>query len=117
MVGQYTRKRTTIPKNLRMGTVEALDGRYVVVKLLKGRWTQLTNDLGGAAELSYQEQSICWRLVALESWIEEQERRLLAKEPINEMQWLSALNCMIGLVNRIGIKSDGQHRSKAWTNT
>ncbi len=101
--GQRSTKRTTLPKNYRPGTLETLDGRYGAVRALRGRWNQLAADLGGAEVLSYQEQSLLWRFVCLELWIESVERQLLDGKAIDETKWMSAINCFTGMISRIGL--------------
>jgi hypothetical protein len=100
--GQRSTKALVPPKEYRKSRIDQLDGRYRAVKALKSRQQQLAADLGG--DLSYQKQSLTCRVVCLESWIEQQEQKLIAGQPINETLWLSALNCFTGLIGRLGIE-------------
>lgn len=100
--GQKSTKVLVPPKNYRQTRIEQLDGRYRLVKALKRREEQLAADLGG--DLSYQKRSLVCRFVCLESWIEQQEQKLISGKPINETLWLSAMNCFTGIIGRLGLE-------------
>jgi len=93
-----------VPRGYRRNTLDDLDGRYRPVREAKARWSQLASDLGGINELSYQKQSLLWRFVFLEGWIEDQERRMIQGQAVDESKWLSALGSFTSLLSRIGLE-------------
>jgi hypothetical protein len=97
-------KATRAPAQFKKDALSTLDGRARAVRELRARWNEVVSDLGGLSELSSQKQSLIWRFVFLESWIEEQERRMLQGEGVEEARWLMALNSFTGLLARIGLE-------------
>lgn len=97
-------KGTRLPARFKKDTLSELDGRVRAVRELKERWRQLASDLGGESALSYQRRSLMWRFVCLESWIEDQERRMIQGQTVDESKWLTALNGFVGLLSRIGLE-------------
>ena len=102
--GQQPTKRTSVPVRYQKDGVSHLDGRYGAVKAVKARWSELAADLGGLSELSYQKRSLLWRFVFLESWIEDQERRMILGQAVDEGKWLTSLSSFTGLLARIGLE-------------
>jgi hypothetical protein len=100
--GQKSTKALVPPKEYRKSRIDQLDGRYRAVRELKRRERALAADLGG--DLSVQQACIVARIVCLQSWIENVEQKLIAGQPVNETLWFSALNCLTGLLSRIGIQ-------------
>ena len=102
--GQKGKKPTNVPKRYGRNALADLDGRFRPVREVKARFNQLAADLGGIRELSYQKQSLLWRFVFLEGWIEDQERRMLQGQAVDESRWLAALNSFTSLLSRIGLE-------------
>ena len=102
--GQRSLKGTRAPAQFKKDTLSTLDGRVRAVREVKARWNQLASELGGVADLSCQKQSLLWRFTFLESWIQDQERRMLQGEAVDEARWLMALNSFTGLLQRIGLE-------------
>lgn len=102
--GQRSTKQVNIARGYGRNTLDDLDGRFKPVREAKARWHQLASDLGGVTELSYQKQSLLWRFVFLEGWIEDQERRMLQGQTVDESKWLSALGSFTSLLSRIGLE-------------
>ena len=102
--GQKSMKGTRAPAQFKKDTLSTLDGRVRAVREVKARWNQLASELGGVVDLSCQKQSLLWRFTFLESWIQDQERRMLQGEAVDEARWLMALNSFTGLLQRIGLE-------------
>ena len=102
--GQKGRKATEIAERYQEDFLEAMDGRGRIVKTLRQRLGALVADLGGLAELSYQERSLCRRVIHLERHIERKELSLAHGGTVEETDYLSAINCLSGLFSKIGIK-------------
>ena len=102
--GQKTTKEVIVPRGYSLDALNGLDGRCRTVKEVKARFRQLVSDQGGIRDLSYQRQSLTWRAVFLESWIEEQERKMVLGEAIDESKWLASLGTFTSLLSRIGLE-------------
>lgn len=102
--GQRSTKQVNIPRGYGRNVLDDLDGRCKPVREARARWGQLASDLGGITELSYQKQSLLWRFVFLEGWLEDQERRMLQGQAVDESKWLSALGSFTSLLGRIGLE-------------
>lgn len=102
--GQRSSKQVNIPRGYGRNTLDDLDGRCKPVREARARWNQLAADLGGVRELSYQKQSLLWRFVFLEGWIEDQERRMLQGQAVDESKWLASLGTYASLLSRIGLE-------------
>ncbi len=102
--GQRSDKGTNVPKGYTRNVLDDLDGRFKPVREVKERARQIMNELGGVDQLSCQRQSLVWRFVCLEGWIQDQERRMLQGEAVDEARWLMALNSFTGLLQRIGLE-------------
>jgi hypothetical protein len=81
-----------------------MDGRGRTVRTLRQRLGSLISDLGGAPQLSYQEKSLCKRLIHLERLIERKESTLAHGGNIVESDYLNAINTLSGLCSKIGMK-------------
>lgn len=92
-----------VPGEYVLGWLEHLDMRLAVAKELRGRFVQLTEDLGGVDSLSYQQRSLCERGVWLEYWLARQERVLAEDGEFNVGQWVQASNALLGLYRHLGI--------------
>ncbi|MDP3089636.1 MAG: hypothetical protein Q8N04_03090 [Nitrospira sp.] len=102
--GQRSTKQVNLARGYRRNVLDDMDGRFKPVREAKARWRQLASDLGGVSELSYQKQSLLWRFVFLEGWIEDQERRMLLGQAVDESKWLSSLGSYTSLLSRIGLE-------------
>jgi len=103
--GQQTTKGTEVPDRYDGDFLEALDGRYRTARTLRQRLSQLTADLGGLAQLSYQERSLCRRVVHLERLIEKKELSLAhGGTLLDENGYYSALTTLSSLFSKVGYK-------------
>lgn len=101
--GKGTKPRT-VAKRFRPSFLSDLDGRYPVVRGLKYRYGCYLSDLGGTANLSTMEQTIVKRIVHLEHLVERKESALIAGTGTDINEYLASVNCLSGLLNRIGLK-------------
>jgi hypothetical protein len=74
--GQKSALSTEVSAQYDESFMEELDGRVRAARTLRQRLRELTNDLGGLANLSYQEQSLCKRAIHIERLIEKKELTL-----------------------------------------
>lgn len=101
--GKGTKPRA-VARRFRPSFLSDLDGRYPVVRGLKYRYGSYLADLGGVATLSTMEQTIVKRIVHLEHLVEQKESALIAGTGTDINEYLSSVNCLSGLLNRIGLK-------------
>ncbi len=102
--GQKSVKATEVPERYDGDFLESMDGRIRTARTLRDRLRGLTNDLGGLANLSYQEQSLCKRAVHLERLIERKESTLAHNGTLDENAYLSAITTLSALFTKIGLK-------------
>ena len=102
--GQKSAKATEVAERYTGGFMDELDGRVRLARTLHQRLRELTNDLGGMTNLSYQEQSLCKRLVHLERLIERKESTLAHGGTLDENYYYAALNALSGLFSKVGLK-------------
>lgn len=84
--------------------LDRLDERYGSTWALRGYFQGLTNSLGGASDLSYQELSLCMRLIHLEELIRQKEQKLASGQAIDESIYCACVNTFSGLINKLGLK-------------
>jgi hypothetical protein len=101
--GKGTKPRT-VARRFRPSFLSDLDGRYPVVRGLKHRYGCYLSDLGGTANLSTMEQTIVKRIVHLEHLVEQKESALIAGTGANINEYLASVNCLSGLLGKIGLK-------------
>ena len=102
--GAHSTLLTAVPETYQPEYCSALDGRSRIAKIIQSRLSALMADLGGHEHSSYLEQSLAHRLVWLEAKIEAFETALAQGEAIEITEYLSALNVLSGLCNRLGLK-------------
>ncbi|MBX3347784.1 MAG: hypothetical protein KF747_03485 [Nitrospira sp.] len=101
--GKGTKPRA-VARRFRPSFLSDLDGRYPVVRGLKYRYGCYLSDLGGLANLSTMEQTIVKRIVHLEHLVEQKESALIAGTGTDINEYLSSINCLSGLLSKIGLK-------------
>lgn len=72
--------------------------------LPRGRYQELTADLGGAENLSYPQRSLCERALWLEYWLAQQERELAAGGEFDVGRWTQAANSLQGIFGKLGLQ-------------
>lgn len=102
--GQRSQKDTEIVALYDAEFMSQLDGRVKVARTLRQRLGALTNDLGGLANLSFQEQCICKRVVHLERLIEKKEMALAHNRKVDEGCYYAAITTLSALLSKVGLK-------------
>ena len=107
-----SRARTQpIPPKFEAGYLSRLDKRTTVANELRERYEELTNDLGGAEHLSYQQRSLVERALWLEHWLHLQERELCAgrTDGFEAGRWVQSLNALVGLFRAVGLERQSRN--------
>jgi hypothetical protein len=102
--GQHSQLNTDVGPRFSEDFLDELDGRVRVARTLRDRLRELTNDLGGVAQLSYQEASLCRRAIHLERQVERLESTLAHGGSVDYTQYFSMINTLSGLFSKIGLK-------------
>ena len=102
--GQKGTKPTVVSGQFTPGFLADLDGRSVVARWLKSNLDTLMTDLGGADTLSYQQRSLCERVIHLEALIRNTETRLAQGEDVTPSSYGQLLNSLVGLYRTLGIE-------------
>lgn len=97
-------KHTTPPAKFTSGWLSQLDGRTGVAQIMRERYAALTNDLGGADVLSYQERLLVERVLWLEYWIAQQEQSMASGGDVDMGRYTQAVNSIQGLVMKLGLQ-------------
>ncbi|MBI5315847.1 MAG: hypothetical protein HZB34_07740 [Nitrospirae bacterium] len=103
-VGQRSLKPTEMSRRYTAQFLEDMDGRSLIARALRGQLRELTNDLGGIAQLSYQERSLAKRVVHLQRLIEQKERALMQGDPVDQTSYFSAVTLLSSLLSKLGLK-------------
>lgn len=93
-----------IPTQFEPRFLEHMDQRTVAARELRQRLNAITDDLGGADQLSYARRSLVRRAVWLESWLETQEAKAAQGEDVDIGRQTQALNALLGLYKTIGLE-------------
>jgi hypothetical protein len=102
--GTETGKSEQVPDRYMSGWLTALDGRLSLARELRARYSELTDDLGGADRLSYAQRSLCERALWLEYWLTQQERELASGKDFDAGKWTQACNALSGLFAKLGLQ-------------
>lgn len=102
--GQLGSKPTEVPLRFGERFLADMDGRSEVARTLRDRLQALVSDLGGLSSLSYQEVSLCRRLIHLERLVEQKELRLAQGGKLDENLYFNSINSLSGLLSKIGLK-------------
>jgi hypothetical protein len=100
--GQQSEKATDVSG--RYDPTLEVDGRTFVGRTIRDNRRALVSDLGGLTNLSYQEQSVCKRIVHLERLVERQESILAHGGSVDLNCYYSAINTLMGLFSKLGMK-------------
>jgi hypothetical protein len=95
---------TEIPLSYSPDWLQRLDGRTRLAQAVNQRYQDLTADLGGNENLSYQKRSICKQVVWMEAIIEQQHAALSRGEEIDQGKLTQATNSLIGLFKTVGLE-------------
>jgi hypothetical protein len=102
--GQRSRKATEVPAKYATDFLTTLDGRVRVARTLRERLASILTDLGGADALSHAQRSLAKRAVHVEGLLEGIEAKLATGEVVDVMPYLAAINTLMGLFTRLGLK-------------
>ena len=96
-------KYMNLQKKFQNGWLDSLDGRSSISIELRERYAVLCDDLGGVANLSYQQRSLVERSLWLEYWRASQERDLAAGKKFDVGKWVQACNGLQGIYAKLGL--------------
>ena len=97
-------KQQDIPATWSPDWLEKLDGRTTLARVVNERVQCLATDLGGMDALSYQQRSLCKRIVWIEAVIEKQEAALARGEDVDQGRMTQAVNSLVGLLKAVGLE-------------
>ena len=102
--GAKSDKAADVPDYFQENFLNGMDGRLVVARTLRDRLKELTNDLGGLSQLSYQERSLAKRCVHLERVVERFEATLARGGTVEYGHYFGLINALSGLLSKLGLK-------------
>lgn len=85
------------------GWLQDLDGRTAIASIMKDRFKEFTDDLGGISRLSYQQRSLVERCLWLEYWLVQQETLLATGGEFDVGKWVQAANSLQGILSKLGL--------------
>jgi hypothetical protein len=97
-------KNTTVPPQFSPGWLDKLDSRTAIARVMRERYAEVCNDLGGVGGLSYMQRSLVERGLWLEYWLASQERELADGRPFDVGKWVQAANSLQGIYSRLGLE-------------
>lgn len=92
------------PDRFTPGYLDALDGRTAIAQEMRERYATMTQDLGGADQLSYQQRSLVERALWLEYWLRTQEHELAGGKEFDVSRWIQAANGLQGILSKLGLE-------------
>jgi len=96
-------KHRTVPDTFGFNWLQELDSRTSIAREMRERYIALTNDLGGADSLSYQQRSLVERALWLEYWLAKQERELASGGEFAINSWVQGCNSLQGIYSKLGL--------------
>lgn len=91
------------PDKFSQDWLQSLDGRTAVAQVMRERWQQFTDDLGGSSALSYAQRSLVERALWLEYWMQQQEQALATGAEFDVGKWTQAANSLQGIMSKLGL--------------
>jgi len=91
------------PDKFSQDWLQSLDGRTAVAQVMRDRWQQFTDDLGGYERLSYAQRSLVERALWLEYWMQQQEQALATGAEFDVGKWTQAANSLQGILSKLGL--------------
>lgn len=97
--------KPSVPEKFKPGYIDGIDRRTKVGAIMRARWQEFTDDLGGADQLSYAQRSLVERALWLEYWLQAQEAALGEGrvQDFDSGQWVQATNSLQGIFTRLGL--------------
>ncbi|SDU29281.1 hypothetical protein [Halopseudomonas salegens] len=92
------------PDRFSQNWLQSLDGRTSIAQVMRERWQQFTDDLGGSDRLSYAQRSLVERALWLEYWMQQQEQALAAGGDFDVGKWTQAANSLQGICAKLGLE-------------
>ncbi len=81
-----------------------MDNRTALAQVMRERYLEFTDDLGGADSLTYAKRSLVERVLWLEYWLAQQERALAQGEEFDVGRWTQAVNALQGILSKLGLE-------------
>lgn len=97
-------KKDTPPERFTTGWLSQLDGRTAIAQIMRERYRDYTEDLGGADRLSYAQRSLVERALWLEYWLASQEQELANGNEFDVGKWTQAANSLQGIFSKLGLQ-------------
>ena len=94
----------TPPKKFNTGWRAELDKRTALAQVMRERYLEFTDDLGGADSLTYAKRSLVERVLWLEYWLAQQERALAQGQEFDVGRWTQAVNALQGILSKLGLE-------------
>lgn len=106
-MSDYVKKKKRITATYQPGFLARLDARLEVAQVLHSAYIEVTDDLGGAENLSHVKLTLAERYIFLEYQLRRWESLILAnptKSGKLVSRWVQALNSLIGLSKTLGLE-------------
>ena len=104
-------KQGTVPNKFAPQWLAALDARTTVAQTMRARYAEMTNDLGGADNLSLAKRILVERALWLLYWLETQEQALAQGEAFDAAKWTQGANSLQGILAKLGLERQAREVS------
>ena len=94
----------TPQKKFTTGWRSELDKRTALAQVMRERYLEFTDDLGGRDNLGYAKRSLVERVLWLEYWLADQERALAQGQEFDVGRWTQAVNALQGILSKLGLE-------------
>lgn len=95
---------TDLPERYAKDFLNAMDKRVRVAKVLGGILNAIYADLGGKENVSVMQQMLCEKIAYLKLMTAKTELTMARGGRIDEASYLNAINCLSGLLSKVGLK-------------
>ena len=96
-------KTQQIPNSYTNDWLKNLDGRTALAVEMRQRQQALTDDLGGADRLSYQQRALVDRALFLELHLQQEEIKLATGQEFDAGRWVQSCNALTGIFKTLGL--------------
>ena len=102
--GMRSSLKSVLPVKFGTDFAETVDGRSLLGRAVRDRIERLHQDLGGAAHLSFQQLSLCQRVVWLDLLLSNEEARIARGEGVDIPAHTQLVSSLLSVFKTLGIR-------------
>ena len=107
--------KSVLPVKFGVDFVETVDGRSVLGRAVRDHIERLHQDLDGAGHLSFQQLSLCQRVVWLDLLLSNEEARIARGEGVDIQPHVALVGSLLSVYRALGLKRVAREASSPTT--